>query len=413
MPPNDMTGEWTGHLGDRSLFPGLEARAYLNHAAISPPSRPVIDAVSAVLASYATHGAAAFPTWMEQRARLRGKLARLLGAHPEDLGFVQSTTRGVNDIALCLPWRSGERVIVFEGEFPANVTPWQRAAALFGLEVVFLPLADFAIDEGRGLTRLEQELRRGVRLVAVSAVEFQTGLRMPLAAMSELCHAHGAELFVDAVQACGATPIDVTALGIDYLACGGHKWMMAVEGTGFLYVRPDRIRALQPSVAGWLSHEDGVGFLFEGPGRLRYDRPIRARTDFVEGGNINAMGFAGMEAALDQILGLGVEAIHAHANTILDALEPALVARGFRSLRAPEPRRRSAILGVLPPENVSVIVLARELGALGIACSTPDGVLRFSPHWPNALAEVPVVLDAVDEALTRLAGCLATVDVTG
>ena len=56
---------------------------------------------------------------------------------------------------------------------------------------------------------------------------------------------------------------------------------------------------------------------------------------------------------------------------------------------------------MLPPAGVSVVALAREVNALGVACSTPDGVLRFSPHWPNALAEVPIVIDAVDEALAR------------
>ncbi len=402
MTSTDLGPASAARFGDRSLFPGLEARVYANHAAISPPSRPVVEAVSRVLASYATRGASAFPTWMDQRARLKGKLARLIGARAEDLGLVQSTTRGVNDVALCFPWRAGDRVVLFEGEFPANVTPWQRAAALFGLEVVFLPVADLAAGEGPALARLEAELLRGARLVAVSAVEFQTGLRTPIAAMSALCHAHGAELFVDAVQACGATPVDVVASGVDYLACGGHKWMMAVEGTGFLYVSPDRVRALRPSVAGWLSHEDGIGFLFEGPGRLRYDRPVRAKADLVEGGNLNAMGFAAMEASLDLILALGVDAIHAHANAILDALEPALVSRGFTSLRSPDPARRSAILGVLPPEGVSVVTLAAAVNALGVACSTPDGVLRFSPHWPNAIGEVRGIVDAVDEALSAL-----------
>src|SRR6185369_9998242 len=110
------------------------------------------------------------------------------------------------------------------------------------------------------------ELLRGARLVAISAVEFQSGLRTPFAELAALCHAHGAELSVDAVQACGAVPIDVGAMGIDYLACGSHKWMMGLPGAGFLYAAPGRVEALRPHVAGWLSHEDGLDFLFRGPG---------------------------------------------------------------------------------------------------------------------------------------------------
>jgi selenocysteine lyase/cysteine desulfurase len=394
--------EFVARLGDRGLFPDLEPRAYLNHGGISPASRATVRAVTTVAEDYARRGAGAFGTWHAQRARLRGKLATLVGARAEDLALIANTTRGVSDVALCFPWAVGDRVVVFHGEFPANVTPWQRAAALFDLEVVFLPLADWADEDAPGLARLEAELRRGVRLVAVSAVQFQTGLRMPLDAISALCHRHGAELFVDAVQACGAVPLDVGASGIDYLACGSHKWLMGLEGAGFLYVHPSRVAALRPAVAGWLSHQDGLGFLFEGPGHLRYDRPIRATADFIEGGNYNTASLAALEAALDLILQLGVPAIYAHVNAYLDALEPALVDRGFRSLRARQPARRSCTLGVLPPAGVSVVALHKALTARGVACAIPDGVLRFTPHWPNAREEIPLVLDALDQSLAAL-----------
>src|SRR5687767_2632670 len=137
-------------LGDRSLFPTLEPAAYLNHAAIAPHSLAVQRAVQAVTADYARHGSGAFITWHAERLRLRGLLAQLLGAAAEDIALVANTTRGVTDVAMCLPWRPGDRVVLFEGEFPANVTPWQRAAELFGLELEFLPLRDFLSGRGHG-----------------------------------------------------------------------------------------------------------------------------------------------------------------------------------------------------------------------------------------------------------------------
>jgi cysteine desulfurase / selenocysteine lyase len=389
-------------LGDRSLFPKLEARAYLNHGGISPPSFPVERAIAAVLDDYAHRGAAAFLRWHEQRQRLKGKLGALIGVSGADIALVPNTTRGVIDIALCFPWKPGDRIVLFEGEFPANVTPWQRAAATFGAEIIFLPLSEWLAGEEQGMATLARELDRGVRLVAVSAVEFQTGLRMPLRAIAERCHSHGAEIFVDAVQACGAVPFDAGADDVDYVACGSHKWMMGLEGCGFLYARPDRAAALRPTTAGWLSHEEGLRFLFEGPGHLRYDRSIRKSIDFLEGGNYNTAGLAGLEASLDLIQHLGVPAIHAHVNGYLDELEPALVARGFESLRSPDPRRRSCTLGVRPPAGVSVVDLHRGLEQRRIACALPDGVLRFTPHWPNNASEIPFVLDAVDETLAAL-----------
>jgi selenocysteine lyase/cysteine desulfurase len=386
-------------LGDRSLFPHLEARAYLNHGGISPASEAVRLAVHALVDDYTRRGSSAFVTWLEQRQRLKAKLAALVGARPGDLALAPNTTRGITDVALCFPWRAGDRVVLFEGEFPSNVTPWQRAAALFGLEVVFQRAAAFLDDEGGALERLDDELRRGARLVAVSAVEFQTGLRMPLAAMASLCHARGAELFVDGVQACGAVPLDVVSTGIDYLACGSHKWLMGLEGAGFLYVAPERASTLRPFVAGWLSHEGALRFLFEGPGHLRYDRPLRSSADVFEGGNVNAAGCAALDASVSLLLELDVARVHEHVSRYLDALEGGLIARGFTSLRAARPEQRSNTLGVLAPPGASVVELARELGARGVVCALPDGVLRFTPHWPNGLDEVPGVLDAVDDAL--------------
>ena len=403
----DETGTTAARLGDRSLFPDLAYDVYFNHAAISPPSLPVRAAVAGVLDDYARHGAASFPTWAAHRMRLRATLARLVGARPEDIALAPNTTGGVVDVALCFPWERGNRVLLFEGEFPANVTPWLQAAELFGLEVVWAKAADFAAGEDQGLEALRLALASAsgrVRLVAVSAVEFQTGLRMPVEAMAAICHAAGAEIFVDAVQACGAVPIDAGAAGIDYLAAGAHKWLMGLEGAGFLYVSPERVASLRPRLAGWLSHEDPVAFLLRGPGQLRYDRPIRRRADFLEGGNVNTAGLAGLLASLEILLAIGVPEIFAHVGRILDALEAGLRARGFRSLRSADLRQRSAILSVEPPAGVPVVGLSRELLARRVGCSIPDGLLRFSPHWPNGVEQVPEVLAAVDASVATHTG---------
>jgi cysteine desulfurase/selenocysteine lyase len=386
-------------LGDRSRFPTLRARSYCNHAAISPPSRPVQFAATDMIARYAADGIGALGPCLAQRERLRGVLAGLVGAKPVELGFVANTTAGVRAVALGMPWRSGDRVVLLHGEFPANVTPWQQAAELYALRLEWLRTDDFSGPSGTGLSRLEALLRTGVRLVAVSAVQFQTGLRMPLEEIGALCRTHGAELFVDAIQACGIVPVDVEALGIDYLSCGSHKWLMGLEGVAFLYVRTARVAALRPVVAGWLSHEQGLRFLLEGEGHLRYDRPIRLRADFVEGGAAPVVQLAALEAAVEPITALGVPAILGHVQAFHDRLEPGLLTRGFESLRSPVLAQRSGILSVLPPAGVDVVRLHAELGRRGISCAIPDGRLRFSPHWPNALAEVELVLEALDETL--------------
>jgi selenocysteine lyase/cysteine desulfurase len=119
----------------------------------------------------------------------------------------------------------------------------------------------------------------------------------------------------------------------------------------------------------------------------------------VEGGGLPDGLLAGLLASLEILLALGVPAIATHVGGYLDRLEPELLARGFRSLRTRGPAGRSGILAVEPPAGVTAAGLARELRGRGVSCSTPDGALRFSPHWPNHADEIPEVLRAVEGAL--------------
>ena len=224
--------------GDRSLFPSLRARAFLNHAAVSPPSALVLTAIQQYLQDVTAHGPGAWSRWSQQRERLRSKLGRLLGCSAEDVALGTCTSAVLGDVCLMIDWKAGQRVLCFHGEFPALVTPLQRAAEMYVLELVFHTLEGFADSSGDGLSRVEAELKRGLRLVAVSSVQFQTGLRLPVEELAGLCHRYGAELMIDAAQSLGVVPVDVTRQYIDYLAAPTHKWLMGLEGCGVLYVNP-------------------------------------------------------------------------------------------------------------------------------------------------------------------------------
>ncbi len=388
-------------LGDRSGFPRLEARAYLAHSAISPLSSAVEQAIEQVARDYAQRGAEAFMTWHERRSGLRERVACLLGGEVDEVGFVANTTTGISTIALCFPWQPGDALVVLRGEFPGNVTPWQRAAELHGLRVEFLEVDDFAGPSGVGLSKLEALLRAGgVRLIACSAVQFQTGLRMPLQAISTLAHQHGAELFCDAIQALGGLALDVRALGIDYLSCGSHKWLMGPEGAALLWVARERLAGLRRHTAGWLSHEHAIDFLFE-PNQLRYDRAIRKQADFVEGGAYPTIGLAALAAAIEPLLELGAAQIEAHIHGYLDELEDGLRARGLVSLRSPVVDQRSGILALRSPPGFDARHVQAELSARKITMTIPEGLLRFAPHWPNHRREIPELLAALDEVLGR------------
>jgi cysteine desulfurase / selenocysteine lyase len=387
-------------LGDRALFSTLEAAAYLNHAAIAALSDPAVAAIGAAAGILAQRGSLGFAQLLAVRERARANLATLLGATPREVALVPNTMHGLANVALGLPWRRGDRILLWTGEYPTNVTVFLRAAELFSLSVTLLPTSDLLAPGGADLGRLDRELRRGgVRLCAISAVQFQTGVRAPLAEIARLCHAYDAQLVVDAVQALGAVPLDARALGIDYLAAGAHKWLMGCDGAGVLYVAAERLPELSPPSAGAFAFVGAMDLLAAGPGHLRYDRPLRDDAQRFEGGMLSSTSCAALEASLSLLLTLGVPEIHAHVGAYLDALEPRFVARGFESLRAPEAERRSCILSLRPPAGHAATQLAAALAASGIVCASPDGLLRIAPHWPNSLAEIPRIVDALDRVL--------------
>lgn len=388
--------------GDRTAFPSLEARAYLHWAGVAPPSIWVEGAVREALSDHARRGASAYARWEAERAELRSVLAALIGAEAEEIAFVPNTTEAAFDVAFAFPWSEGDRILVFDGEFPANVVPWQRAAERFGLGVRFLSLEAFHRSPEEGLEVLGAALEEGARLLAVSLVQFSTGLRMPVEAMAALCHAHGAEIFVDGIQGVGLLPLAVGASGIDYLGCGGHKWLMGVSGAGFLFVSRRRAGALRSSMAGWSAHPHALDFLSRGAGHLRYDVPPPRTAPALERGSPNVLGYAALHASASALLELGTEQISAHVARYLDRLEPALVDRGFRSLRPARGPSRAGILSVLPPDGIDAMTLHGALTRAGIACGFPDGRIRFAPHVPNPIEEVDDVLAAVDDALASM-----------
>ena len=391
--------DFRAELGSRALFPKLEAEVYAAHAAISPHSLAVRQAIIEVTDSYAERGVSAVAPWFQAREGLRVKLSQLLGADPKELAFIRNTSEGVATIASAYPWEKGDGVVLYEGEFPTNVTPWLVAAKAHDLRPRFLPSNDFACDSALGLERLEAELKKGIKLVAVSSVAFQTGLSMPIKAMAELSHRYGAHIFVDAIQSLGVVPIDVTNAGIDFLAAGGHKWLMGPEGTGVLYAKAERAEELRPFNVGWLSHENALDFLFGGEGLLRYDKALRKEIGFVEAGVANALGFAALDASLGLLLQLGIDTIWRHCNAWNDALECELLERGFKSLRSKRPEQRSGILSVIAPDASHTVALHDALNAAKVTCNVPDGKLRFAPHWPNTLEEVPRVLAHIDRIM--------------
>lgn len=368
----------------RALFPYTESQIYLNHASISPLSRPVQAALDHYLRE--RHGERIenfFPTLMDAMSRLRARLTTLIHAEgPEQIALVSNTSHGLNLLASGIAWQPGDRILLNTLEFPANVYPFLNLAAQ-GVIIDwvqprghYLALEDFAAA-----------LQPRTRLVSVSQVQFLSGQYMPLAELSALCQQHGSYFCVDGIQGLGATDLDVQALGIDCLVAGGHKWLMGLEGQGFAYFSPRLLQVLQQPQVGWLSVEDAWNM-------LDYRLQLRADAARFELGTPNAAGIVALEAALEVFARWPMAAITAHILHLSQLLCEGLSERGFALLTPAETAER---LGIVTCDAPEAEALQQGLAAAGITTSFREGrYLRFAPHFYNSPEEIGQMFRQLD-----------------
>ena len=383
-------------LGNRRIFENLEAKSYLNFAAFSPPSILTRSIMDEWYKDYSSLGASAYSLWVNQRDRLRERLSVLINCGPESIGFGNSTSGLISDVTLMLDWKKNDRVLVFNGDFPSIIYPVKNAVMQFGLELVMHELDGFGDHSGKGLERIENELKKGLRLIALSSTQFHTGLLLPIKEIASLCRKYDAEILVDAAQSCGAIDFDVIDEDIDYLMAPTHKWLMGIEGAAFIYISDRAMDRLVFRRTGWMSYENGLEFLFGEPNKMSYENSVKKRPSFVELGMANSIGFAALEAGISAHLSIGMRNIANYIQQLHDRIENGLLEIGYQSVRAKNKSARSSILSFLPPTGMKTVDLAKKFSDNSVAISTPDGHLRFAPSWPTNETEVDYMLNVAN-----------------
>src|ERR1039457_2216333 len=314
-------------------FPVRQRLVYLNHAAVSPLCRPAAEAMRWLAADAMEYGSLHYGQWLEAYERLRAAAARVIGAGRSEIALVKNTSEGIATVAMGLDWRSGDKIVAFREEFPANYYPWKRLEET-GVRVEWLSTSD-------PLDRID-EACRGARLLAISFVQYISGFRADLNAIGEICRRHGCFFFVDAIQGLGAFPIDVEASHIDALAADGHKWMLGPEGCAVLYVRKDRQDEIEPVEFGYTNAAE--------PDYSVRDMTLRQNAGRYEPGTLNTIGIFGLRAALEFILEVGIEQIAPQVLLIADQIAEGVVRKGYE------------VLGTRTPVNGAGIVSFRKSG---------------------------------------------------
>jgi selenocysteine lyase/cysteine desulfurase len=360
----------------RQEFPISEQYAFLSHAAVSPLN----TRVSAALRDYGELGTREplnklFPHVIGTMHDLQQRLATLINAASVDeLVLMPNTATGINTIAASLPLRPGDNILVLDGDYPANIYPWQQLAYK-GVLTKVVPQHQGGLDVERLVARIDKR----TRVIALSTVMFATGFRNDLATVGQICKERGIYFAVDAIQSLGAFPLDVQALQIDFLAAGSQKWLLSAPGAGFLYVRKERLDELEPGAYV------GAGSVVDFMNYLDYNLTVPPTADRFNLGTPNVPGALALHAAVSLLQEVGIERVSQQISGLVDALITDLTERGYTLAASTAPDQRAGIVVAHVPDAPAACAKPEEAG---IIATVRGAGLRFAPHFYNTLDEV-------------------------
>ncbi|KAA2214533.1 aminotransferase class V-fold PLP-dependent enzyme [Teichococcus oryzae] len=385
----------------RAETPGAARRAYLHNAGAALMPAPVLEAqirhlrLEAEIGGYAAMAAEA-----GLLDAVYDSVARLLNAGRREIALVENATVAWQMAFYSLRFAPGDRILTAEAEYAANYVAFLQVARRTGAVVEVVPSdASGALD----VAALERMIDGRVKLIAITWVPTNGGLRNPAAAVGRVARAHGIPFLLDACQAVGQMPVDVRAIGCDMLSATGRKFLRGPRGTGFLYVRQGLLEQLEPPV---IDH-------FAAPWVARGEYRLRPDARRFETWENNYAARAGLGCAVDYALRIGLEAIEARCHLLSDRLRAGLAALPGARLRDLGPDPSAIVSFTLDGRPADEVVAAAERAGVAIGASDPAStridaerrnlpvLVRASPHYYNTEAEIDRLLELCEGLTAR------------
>lgn len=315
---------------------------------------------------------------------VRERIARRLGAAPDEIVLTSNTSQGMNICAQGLVCRSGDNVVIPAAEYPALTAIWLNLRTK-GVEVRIVPVNGAGVTADEIMARVDSR----TRAVSCSAVTWTTGWRADLEALGARCAERGILLIVDGIQAIGVQQLDVKALRLSALSFHGYKWLMAGYGLGGLYVAPEAIEQIAPTfISDGAIRSDGAspeGELHWQAGAQRYSLANR-----------NQPAFATLATALEFQQEFGPRQIAERAQALAEQLYAGLsTRRDLRIVSADDPARRSAIIVFTTGSSADDAALVKRLERARVVVALRPFGVRVSPHFYNTEADIGRLLDAL------------------
>ncbi len=387
----------------RDQFPILNTSTYLVSNSLGAMPRGAADQLQAYASQWQTRGVRAWAEgWWEMPVTMGDRLAPLMGAAAGEVVMVPTVTQAMSSILSAVDFPAGRNEIVMTAlDFPSVRYAYDALAPRLGARVVVVPSDDGISIE---LDRVLAAITERTRLVAISQVLFRSAFIMDAMAICTHARRMGALVALDAYHSVGVIPVDVRALGADFLCGGVLKWLCGGPGGCFLYASPRASEQLAPALTGWQAHRTPFAFA-DG---MQY---ASGAWRWLAGTPTVPALFAGLEGPR-LIAEAGLEAIRSKSLRQTAWLVAEADARGWRVHAPRDPAQRGGTVAFDTPHAAEV---ARALLAENVVIDfRPGAGIRIAPHFYTTDDELATCVSAIDDILTsgrwqRFAGVTSTV----
>ncbi len=220
---------------------------HVNNGGLSPISRPVHEEINHWSKRFFEDGFHSDEDYKIRMEWSRRQLATLVDCEFDEIAFFQSCAWGISQFAFGLSLKKDDEVILFDQEYASNLYPWQTACQRGQARLIIL---DSGAENEISISQIEKRITPHTKVIAVSSVQFQTGVMIDLEKLAHVCKEKNILLFVDVTQSLGIHPISMKKLNIAGLAGASHKWLNAPVGVGFLAVKKELAIQMNPIAIG-------------------------------------------------------------------------------------------------------------------------------------------------------------------
>ncbi len=370
----------------RENFPYLKTgKIYLNHASTGPVIKPVKEKLTEIIIEKSETDIDNYKKLISAADETKSMLGEMINASQDRISFVDNTSNGINVLAQGIDWKKGDRILLNDLEFPANVYPFLNLKKN-GVEVDFAKSHNGIVTAEDIIAAIKPE----TRLISVSMVQFLTGYRVDMEKIGKVCREKGIIFSVDAIQGLGAVKLDVQKCQVDFIASGSQKWLLGLQGFGFIYVSEELQNKISPAYVGWFSVEEQWDL-------LNYNLTLKKTASRFQVGTGNTLGVFALNASLKFFKECGLDFVEDRVLSNSAYLIESLKKIGIKPVLTNIPKEN--IAGIVSFEHPNSLNIFNAVMEKNISCSLREGMIRFSPHFYNTKEELDIVAKVLSNVL--------------